>query len=158
MQKMIGTLPRELRRKSSDAKYKQLFHHPDGTLLLKDSRRSRSQAKRLDLYFRLADKMEHRHLYDLVSKCLQWRANDRIHAYQFFKHSYFQFIQKKLTHNHTFHKLNDHRTCAGKNTANNSLISSSSSSSNSSVNNVNIVDISNSGAINNNTHTGIAFS
>eukprot|EP01084_Bolivina_argentea_P311584 539378_1 len=101
MQKMIGTIPRDLIRSSSDNKYKQLFHHPDGTLKLQDARRSRAQAKRLDSYFNL-HKLEHRHLYDLVSRCLKWRANERIYGHQLLKHEYFYFIKNILTHKHNF--------------------------------------------------------
>merc|ERR1719229_1408333 len=98
---MIGTIPRDLIRQSSDNKYKQLFHHPDGTLRLQDARRSRAQAKRLDAYFNL-HKLEHRHLYDLVSRCLNWRANQRIYGHQLLKHEYFHFIKNILTHQHKF--------------------------------------------------------
>jgi len=104
MQKMIGSIPRELVRASSDGKYKQLFHHKDGTLKLEDARRSRAQAKRLDNYFNL-HKLEHRHLYDLVSRCLNWRANERIYGHQLLKHPYFDFIKNILTHQHKFTTL-----------------------------------------------------
>lgn len=103
MQKMIGPIPRDLISASSDAKYKQLFHHPDGRLRLEDARRSRAQAKRLDHYFTL-HKLEHRHLFDLVQRCLKWRAPERIYGHQLLKHEYFGFIRNILSHQHEFQK------------------------------------------------------
>jgi len=101
MQKMIGAIPRELIMASSDEKYKQLFHHSNGVLRLEDARKSRAQAKRLDAYFNL-HKLEHRHLYDLVSRCLLWRSKDRIRGHQLLKHEYFHFIKNILFHQHKF--------------------------------------------------------
>jgi len=101
MSKMIGPMPRDLIMAASDGKYKQLFHHPDGRLRMEDARKSRAQAKRLDAYFNL-HKMEHRHLYDLVARCLKWRAKERIHGHTLMKHEYFIFIKNVLTHQHRF--------------------------------------------------------
>jgi len=101
MQKMIGPLPRDLITASSDAKYKQLFHHPDGRLRLENAKRSRAQCKRLDHYFTM-QKLEHRHLFDLVQRCLKWRAAERIHGHQLLKHEYFGFTKNQLSHQHKF--------------------------------------------------------
>merc|ERR1719192_2247988 len=104
---MIGTMPRELIIGSSDNKYKQLFHHPNRLLRLEDARKSRAQAKRLDAYFDL-HKLEHRHLYDFVARCLRWRAKERIYGHQLLKHEYFHFIKNVLCHQHKFTLASSH--------------------------------------------------
>lgn len=114
MSKMIGALPRDLIRASSDGKYKQLFHHPDGSLRLEEARRSRAQAKRLDNYFNL-HKMEHRHLYDLVARCLKWRAGERLSGHLLLQHEYFKFIKNILSHQHQFAPASDRRERESKN-------------------------------------------
>mmetsp|Transcript_38435 Transcript_38435/g.62990 ORF Transcript_38435/g.62990 Transcript_38435/m.62990 type:complete len:686 (-) Transcript_38435:526-2583(-) len=122
MQKMIGRIPRDLIRSASDTKYKELFVHPEGTLRLEEARVSRAQAKALHSYFNM-HKLEHRHLYDLVGRCLKWRANERIYGHQLLKHEYFHFIKNILSHTHKFGPLN-----ATGASSSSSLNSSSSSS------------------------------
>ncbi len=49
MQKMIGPMPPKLITFASDRKYQELFNHPDGSLKLVNAKRSRAQAKPLEV-------------------------------------------------------------------------------------------------------------
>jgi hypothetical protein len=87
MQNMIGPIPVRLIEQASERKLHELFHSETLTLRLSEARRSRAQARQLDRYFDFRVS-EHKDLYDLVARMLQWYADDRIDADSIMRHSY----------------------------------------------------------------------
>eukprot|EP01083_Nonionella_stella_P098325 276464_1 len=98
IEKMIGPMPSTMIRSASRTKFNRLFHG-DGSLKMESAKRSKYQAKALNEYFD-SDKVESLKLCNFISRCLRWKAADRIGSDAFFKHEYFELIEDVLTHEH----------------------------------------------------------
>lgn len=92
---MIGPMPNDLKLRASNEMFDVLFNKRSLSLKMQNAKISHAQCKKLVEYFDTSN-VEHKLLFDLVFKCLQYEEKHRINAKQMIEHEYFLFIEDQI--------------------------------------------------------------